>query len=63
MSKVSSELVWLQRVFAEIGFPVELPMHLYGDNTSAIQIANNHVLQNRIKHIKVYVHYIRELVT
>ncbi|CAL1400598.1 unnamed protein product [Linum trigynum] len=63
MSDVSSELVWLQRLLKELGVNCRVPMHLYGDNTSAIQIALNPVLHDRTKHIEVHVHYIRQLVT
>ncbi|CAL1373295.1 unnamed protein product [Linum trigynum] len=63
MSDVSSELVWLQRLLKELGVNCKVPMQLYGDNTSAIQIALNPVLHDRTKHIEVHVHYIRQLVT
>ncbi|CAN0871895.1 Retrovirus-related Pol polyprotein from transposon TNT 1-94 [Linum grandiflorum] len=62
MSEVSSEIVWLQRLFQELGIVCESPMRVYGDNTSAIQIAVNPVLHDRTKHIEVHVHYIRQLV-
>ncbi|CAN0886875.1 Retrovirus-related Pol polyprotein from transposon TNT 1-94 [Linum grandiflorum] len=63
MSEVSSEMVRLQRLFQELGVSCKLPMQVYGDNTSAIQIAINPVLHDRTKHIEVHVHYIRQLVT
>ncbi|CAL1358977.1 unnamed protein product [Linum trigynum] len=62
MSEVSSELVWLHRLLKELGVDCRVPMRIYGDNTSAIQIAVNPVMHDRTKHIEVHVHYIRQLV-
>ncbi|CAN0903190.1 Retrovirus-related Pol polyprotein from transposon RE1 [Linum grandiflorum] len=62
MSEVCSEVVWLTRLLSELGRPVQLPVALHADNTSAIQIATNPVLHERTKHIETHVHYIRELV-
>ncbi|CAN0862290.1 Retrovirus-related Pol polyprotein from transposon TNT 1-94 [Linum grandiflorum] len=61
MSEVCSEVVWLTRLLAELSYPVDLPVHLHADNTSAIQIASNPVLHDRTKHIETHVHYIRQL--
>ncbi|CAL1376492.1 unnamed protein product [Linum trigynum] len=62
MSEVSSELVWLQRLLMDLGVNCTTPMRLFGDNTSAIRIANNPVLHDRTKHIETHVHYIRQLI-
>ncbi|CAL1399701.1 unnamed protein product [Linum trigynum] len=62
MSDVSSELVWLRRLLGDLGVDCDLPLQLYVDNTSAIQIAQNPVLHDRTKHIEVHLHYIRDLV-
>ncbi|CAL1375374.1 unnamed protein product [Linum trigynum] len=62
MSEVSSEIVWLRRLLAELGVTCQDPVRLYVDNTSAICIATNPVLHDRTKHIEVHVHYVRQLV-
>ncbi|CAL1407014.1 unnamed protein product [Linum trigynum] len=62
MSEVRSEMEWFHRLFGELGLVCKLPMRLYGDNTSVIQIAINPVLHDRTKHIVVHVHYIRQLI-
>jgi hypothetical protein len=46
-----------------VEFPPTDPTPLYGDNISAIQIAANLVYHERIKHIEVDCHYIREAFT
>ncbi|CAL1409432.1 unnamed protein product [Linum trigynum] len=62
MSEVSSEMEWLHRLLGELDMACHRPMQIYGDNTSAIQIAINPVLHDRTKHIEVHVHYIRQLI-
>ncbi|CAN1176981.1 Retrovirus-related Pol polyprotein from transposon TNT 1-94 [Linum perenne] len=62
MSEVCSEIVWLIRLLTDLGVDVPLPATLYGDNTSAIQIASNPVLHDRTKHIETHVHFIRDLI-
>ncbi|CAN1222790.1 Retrovirus-related Pol polyprotein from transposon TNT 1-94 [Linum grandiflorum] len=62
MSDVCSEVVWLIRLLAKLGVSVPHPVSLFGDNTSAIQIAANPVFHDRTKHIETHVHYIRDLV-
>ncbi|CAL1409757.1 unnamed protein product [Linum trigynum] len=62
MSDVSSELIWLRRLLGDFGVSCSLPMELFVDNTSAIQIATNPVLHEHTKHIELHVHYIRDLV-
>jgi len=53
MSSACSEIVWLQGLLRELGFPQHTPTPLHADNTSAIQIATNPVFHERTKHIEV----------
>jgi len=62
MSAACSEAVWLRGLFAEIRFPQTTPTLLHADNTSAIQIATNHVFHERTKHVEVNYHFIQEAV-
>ena len=59
MSTVCSEIVWLRSLLEELRFPhvISTPFHV--DNTSAIQIATNHVFHERTKHTEVDCHSIR----
>ena len=60
MSSACSEIIWLQGLLGELGFPQVEPTPLHADNTSAIQIAANPVFHERTKHIEVDCHSIRE---
>ena len=60
MSSTCSEIIWLRGLLKELGFPQCSPTPLHADNTSAIQIAENHVFHEQTKHIEVDCHYIRE---
>jgi len=63
MSSACAEVVWLCSLLDQLGFsqPTSTPLH--ADSTSAIQIAANPVFHERIKHIEVDCHYIREALT
>ena len=56
------ELIWLKQLLADFGFHGITPMTLFCDNQAAIHIASNPVFHERIKHIKVDCHYIRQQV-
>ena len=60
MSSACSEIVWLQDLLCELGFPQHTPTPLHADNTSVIQIATNPVFHERTKHIEVDCRYICE---
>ena len=60
MSQTTSELVWIEAVFAELGIDIPKPITLFCDNKSAQHIAENVVFQERTKHLKIDCHYIRE---
>jgi hypothetical protein len=60
MSAACSKIIWLCGLLTELGF---CPIHstpFHADNISAIQIAANPVYHERIKHIEVDCHSIRE---
>jgi len=60
MSAACSEIIWLPGLLAELGFSQTEPTSLYADNTSAIQIVTNLVFHERINHIEVDCHSIRD---
>jgi hypothetical protein len=62
LSETSKEAIYLQRLLAEILNKEESSINLYSDNQSAIRIAENTVFHNRIKHVDVKYHFIREQV-
>ena len=63
MSYACAEFVWLCSLLDQLGFSQPTSTRLHADNTSAIQIVANPVFHERIKHIEVNCHYIREAMT
>nr|XP_016438494.1 PREDICTED: uncharacterized mitochondrial protein AtMg00810-like [Nicotiana tabacum] len=57
MAHTIAELTWLMK---ELGVSVKLPMDLYCDNKASLQIAANPIYHERIKHIDIDCHFIRE---
>ena len=53
VSSASSAIVWLCRLLKKFGVFSIWPMLLFADNTSAIQIANNLVFHDRMKHMEL----------
>ena len=47
-------------MFQELGVVTSLPVPVYSDSTSALQIAINPVFHERTKHIDIDCHFIRE---
>ncbi|XP_071732931.1 secreted RxLR effector protein 161-like [Rutidosis leptorrhynchoides] len=60
MAQTTCELIWIGNILGEIGFAQSESMNLWGDNKSAIHIANNPVFHERTKHIEVDCHFTRE---
>jgi len=60
MAATVSELVWLKSLLASL--EVFHTMHLYCDSQAAIHIANNPVFHERMKHIEIDGHFVRERV-
>lgn len=62
MSMCVMEMDFVRQVIESMGFEVKLPMKLYVDNVSAIELAKNYSTSGRTKHIDVRFHYIREMI-
>ncbi|KAK6161819.1 hypothetical protein DH2020_005200 [Rehmannia glutinosa] len=62
MANATSDLVWIQSLFHELGLHIESPTVLWCDNSSAISIASNHVFHQRTKHIEIDIHFVRDKV-
>ena len=60
MAQGICELLWLKIILEDLKIKWEGPMKLYCDNKSAISIAHNLVQHDRIKHIEVDRHFIKE---
>lgn len=62
INKAQSEIIWIHQLFKELNISIQLPTYLYCDNRFAIYLANNSVFHERIKHIEVTCHSIREMI-
>ena len=61
-SATTTEVIWIQRLLAELGFPQQKTMPATIDNQSCITIARNPIFHARTKHIEIQYHFVREKV-
>jgi len=57
------EVVWLQKLFSDLGQSVDALVVIYCDNISNILLANNPVYHARTKHIEVHYHFIKKKIS
>lgn len=62
MARTTCELVWILNLFKDLMVKHEGPALLHRDNQAAIHIAANSVDHERIKHIELDCHFVREKV-
>nr|GEZ28347.1 putative RNA-directed DNA polymerase [Tanacetum cinerariifolium] len=55
-----TKVLWVRRLLTEIGYPPQEASKIMSDNKAAIQILENPVQHDRIKHIKEDQHFIKE---
>ena len=56
----TSQAIWFKHIFEDMDKPQDDAMVMYCDNKSAIAMVKNPVFYNRIKHISIKFHFIRE---
>jgi transposase InsO family protein len=61
-SEAGRELVWLRTLLHELGFGSSLPTPLLCDNSAAVVLCGDQAFHNRVKHLDVKYHWIRERV-
>jgi len=54
--------VWLRNIMTQIGFNLDVPIKIYVDNVSAINLAKNLVFHQRSKYIDIRYHFLRDQV-
>ncbi|CAL9017202.1 unnamed protein product [Prunus brigantina] len=62
IAMTAAELIYLSKLFKDIGFQLSSVPLLWCDNQSAIHLASNPVFSARTKHVEVDYHFTRELV-
>ncbi|KAF8731509.1 hypothetical protein AX14_004758 [Amanita brunnescens Koide BX004] len=62
LADATREATWLRNLYNELGFPIEGPTTVYGNNQSALAIANNLQYHKCTKHFDIKSHFIREKV-
>ncbi|BFG40979.1 hypothetical protein CerSpe_272530 [Prunus speciosa] len=62
IAMTAAELVYIAKLFKDIGFRLPSASLLWCDNQSALHLASNPVFSARTKHVEVDYHFIRELV-
>ena len=60
MTTTTCKLKWLKGLLRSLGVDHFGPMSLYCDSQAALRIAANLVYHERMKHIEVYCHFIRD---
>lgn len=63
LSAVTQEALWLRSLLSELGFPQRKQTTIYSDNLGAISLTEDSVLHQRVKHIDIRHHFIRDHVT
>ncbi|XP_019242524.1 PREDICTED: uncharacterized protein LOC109232535 [Nicotiana attenuata] len=63
MASCAAEVIWLTGLFNELGVKIELPTTLICNSKAAIQIADNPIFHERIKHIDIDCHFVREKIS
>jgi len=56
---VTCEVIWLQKLFLDLGQLVNVLVDIYCDNISSILLVNNPIYHARTKHIEVHYHFIK----
>lgn len=62
LANLTTDVLWLQSVFNELGLELKTVPKLWCDNSGAVALSANPVFHSRIKHIEVDIHFIREKV-
>jgi hypothetical protein len=62
MTNAANQAAWYQSFLTELGYSVDDPTPLHGDNKGAIDLALNPVTGRRSKHIAIRHHVIREYI-
>jgi predicted neuraminidase len=62
MTNMANQAAWYQSFLTELGYSIDDPIPLHGDNKGAIDLALNPVTGRQLKHIAIRHHVIREYI-
>lgn len=54
------EGLWIKRILGELRHNITMPIRIYCDNISAINMAENPIQHDKSKHVEIDRHFIRE---
>jgi hypothetical protein len=57
-----TQVIWMKQILTDIEVEYDEPIPIYCDNTSAISISKNPVMQSKMNHIPIKYHFLREQV-
>ncbi|XP_019262539.1 PREDICTED: uncharacterized protein LOC109240364 [Nicotiana attenuata] len=60
LRKVAAEVSWLVRLLGDLGLSITAPVPVFCDSQAALHVAKNPVFHERMKHIEVDCHYVRD---
>ncbi|GJR92323.1 ribonuclease H-like domain-containing protein [Tanacetum coccineum] len=63
VANVVAETAWLRNLLRELHSPLSTATLVYCDNVSAVYMSANSVQHQRTKHIKIDIHFVRDMVT
>nr|GEY72061.1 ribonuclease H-like domain-containing protein [Tanacetum cinerariifolium] len=63
VANVVAETAWLRNLLRELHYSLSTPTLVYCDNVSAVYMSDNPVQHQRIKHVKIDIHFVRDMVT
>ncbi|GJV73123.1 ribonuclease H-like domain-containing protein [Tanacetum coccineum] len=63
VANVVAETAWLRNLLRELHSPLSTATLVYCDNASAVYMSANPVQHQRTKHIKIDIHFVRDMVT
>jgi hypothetical protein len=63
LASVTCEIIWVLSILSCLNVKDLIPVSVFCDNSSAIQIATNPVFHEKTKHIEIDIHFIREKIS